>query len=192
VQIKDALHQQFPHMEINGGNYPTPASKVLMAKLVQVVQFGLIGVAVAGDYLMTHVFNFPENGPFPPLYETIREKKMFVGMGAWIVGNSITQGLTSSGAFEIYYNGQIVSSKLDPPSAAFASANNNYGVGSGGVPSLQYIIQQMHRIDPNLSLRRRVDDSKRSSKSQRPIPQSSANDDDDVNRDVRDLSYDDL
>jgi len=212
MQIKDALHQQFPHLEIGGGNYPTPASKVLTAQLVQVLQLGLIGVAVAGDYVFTHLLNYPPNGPFPPLYEQIREKRMFVGMGAWLVGNSVTQGLTSSGAFEIYFNGQVVSSKLNPASAAFydaAYANPAASSGGGGVPSLQFIIQQMHRIDPTLSsVRRRMGAgagayppaharpaaSASASASTNPRARPSAQPhthDDDVNRDVRDLSYED-
>jgi len=203
MQIKDALHQQFPHLEISGGNYPTAASKVFLSRILQVVQFSLIGVALAGDYLFTHVLNYPANGPFPPLYEPIREKKLFVGMGAWIVGNSVIQGLSSSGAFEIYYDGRIVSSKLNPASAAFASPHGG-GTGNAALPSLQFIIQQMHRIDPTLTSRRRVDYAQagRSSPSQSPRKHGAASpspspsarstrDDDDVNPDVRDLSYED-
>jgi len=191
VQIKDALHQQFPHLEISGGNYPTPASKVLLAQCAQAVQFSLIGVALLGDYLFTHVLNYPAGGPFPPLYEQIREKKMFVGLGAWIVGNGISQGLTSTGAFEVYYNGQIVSSKLAPTSAAFSSSHGH--AGSNAVPSLQFIVQQMHRIDPSLSSRRvhhgHPTNAPPRKASTKPI--SASQDDDDVNRDVRDLSYED-
>jgi len=199
VQIKDALHQQFPQLEISGGNYPTAASKVFLSRILQVVQFSLIGVALAGDYLLTHVLNYPANGPFPPLYEPIREKKLFVGMGAWIVGNSVIQGLSSSGAFEIYYDGRIVSSKLNPASAAFASTHGGGGTGNAALPSLQFIIQQMHRIDPTLTSRRRVDYAQagRSSPSQSPrkhgapSPSARSTRDDDVNPDVRDLSYED-
>jgi len=190
MQIKDALHQQFPHLEINGGNYPTPASKVLLAQCVQAVQFSLIGVALLGDYLFTHVLNYPAGGPFPALYEQIREKKMFVGMGAWIVGNAITQGLTSTGAFEVYYNGQIVSSKLTPTSAAFSSSHGH--AGSNAVPSLQFIVQQMHRIDPSLSSRRVNHGRPTNAQPPRKVPISAPQeDDDDINRDVRDLSYED-
>jgi len=136
----------------------------------------------------THVLNYPAGGPFPPLYEQIREKKMFVGLGAWIVGNSITQGLTSTGAFEVYYNGQIVSSKLAPTSAAFPSAHGH--AGTNAVPPLQFLVQQMHRIDPSLSSRR-VNHGRQPPRKASTKPISASQDEDDVNRDVRDLSYED-
>jgi len=195
MQIKDALHQQFPHLEISGGNYPTPASKALLAQLVQVVQFSLIGVTLAGDHLFTHLLHYPPNGPFPHFYEQIREKRMIVGMGTWIIGNSVTQGLTSTGAFEVYFNGQVLSSKLNPSSAVHADVNANV---HGGVPSLQHIIQQMYRIDPTL-VSRRAEKHRSSSSSSRKSSSTSSGahqqpqpEIDDINRDVRDLSYDDL
>jgi len=134
VQVKDALRQHFPHVEVNGGNYPTPPMKVMMAQLIQVAQLSFIGLVIAGDYVFTQFLNYPPNGPFPSFYESIREKKMLAGMGAWFVGNSLMQGLTSTGAFEVAFDGQLIHSKL---------ATNQ-------LPSLQHILTQLHRIQPDL------------------------------------------
>ena len=38
-------------------------------------------------------------------------------MGAWFVGNTVSQNLLNTGAFEIYYDGEVIFSKLDQRSA---------------------------------------------------------------------------
>lgn len=50
----------------------------------------------------------------PPIYEQYRDKKMGVIVGVWILGNMVQNGLTQTGAFEIYSNGELVS--MDDPS----------------------------------------------------------------------------
>lgn len=44
----------------------------------------------------------------PAIYEQYRDKKMGVIVGVWILGNMIQNGLTQTGAFEIYSNGELV------------------------------------------------------------------------------------
>jgi len=127
-------------LEIAGGNHPTPPSKALMAQIAHIVQFSLIGVAVGGDYILTNIFNYPTQGPFPPVYQAIREKKMFVGMGAWFLGNSIAQSLSSTGAFEVAFNGHLIFSKL--------------ASHSGELPSLSHITTELLRLDPKLDTHR--------------------------------------
>jgi len=185
MQVKELLEKHYPQLEVNGGNYPTPASKVLLANGLHVVQLSLIGLVVAGEYIFTNVLNYPVGGPFPPFYESIKEKKLLVGFGAWMVGNSLAQSLASTGAFEIAYNGQIVYSKLASSSAQ--------------LPTLQQIITNMQHIDPNLishnahsgRYRTQPISSKRASQSS-----YSDNDHDEdehdtgTNSDIHDLAYD--
>jgi selT/selW/selH-like putative selenoprotein len=186
MQVKELLEKHYPQLEVNGGNYPTPASKVLLANALHVVQLGVIGLVVAGEYLFTNVLNYPVGGPFPPFYESIKEKKLLVGFGAWMVGNSLAQSLTSTGAFEIAYNGQMVYSKLASSSAQ--------------LPTLQQIITNLQQIDPNL-----ISQSAHSGRYRKPTQpisskrtsQSSYSDNDyedehdrDTNSDIHDLAYD--
>jgi len=174
VQVKDALRHHFPHVEVNGGNYPAPASKVFLASVLQVVQLSLIGVAIAGDWILTTVFNYPINGPFPSVYESIREKKLYVGIGAWMVGNSFIQSLTSTGAFEIAFNGELIYSKLESTSHQ--------------LPTIQHIVSQMIKVNPDMV-------NSQPPPRSRPVAATSAtrrslNDDSDFNHDVRDMAYD--
>jgi len=185
MQVKDALRQHAPHIEVNGGNYPTPASKVWLAQGVQVVQLSLIGMAVFGDLVLTSVLGYPTNGPFPNFYQSMREKKWYVGLGAWMVGNSIIQSVTSTGAFEIAYDGHLIYSKLNSPTHQ--------------LPSLQHILTEMARIaplhpPPSHPNHRTSSASSRSSSSNRHAYTSAVHTDEqdnlDVNRDVHDMAYD--
>jgi len=180
MQVKDALRQHFPQLEVNGGNYPAPASKVFMAQILQVVQLSVVALAVAGDYIFTSLLNYPANGPFPPFYEAIREKRMMIGMGSWFVGNSISQSLTSTGAFEIAFDGKVIFSKL-------ASQSHE-------LPSLQQIIREMQRVQPDL-VQRHAHSHPRgrpsvSTATKRSYQPSQSDDDDGINHDVHDLAYD--
>lgn len=73
-------------------------------------------------------------------WATVREKRMVLLMGCWWMGNTIRNGLTSTGAFEVYYGGQRLHSKLESgrmPSLAEVMAGINEvraspASGSGG------------------------------------------------------------
>jgi len=183
--VKDALRHQFPQVEVNGGNYPVAPVKVLVAQVVQTLQFGMLGVVLAGDFLFTIFLGYPANGPFHPYYESIREKKMMVGMGTWFLGNFVSQGLQTTGAFEIAFNGEIIYSKM-------SSASHQ-------LPTLQHIVQAMQRVQPDLISgggRNRVppppsaSTSSRRSSSRQHRASVVPDEDDGVNHDVHDMAYD--
>ncbi|KAL0036343.1 hypothetical protein WJX77_003312 [Trebouxia sp. C0004] len=108
VQVKEALEGRFPGIEVNGGSYPVAPVKAAMAQAVQVVQFSVIGIVVLGDKL------FPMLGmQTPAIYEQVKDKKFAVGMAAFFFGNMAQSSLTQTGAFEVFYNGALVASKLE-------------------------------------------------------------------------------
>lgn len=74
-----------------------------MAKVVFLAQIGISVIAFAGDSIFNAL-----NIPPPQIYEQYRDKKMGVIIGAWILGNMIQNGLTQTGAFEIYSSGELV------------------------------------------------------------------------------------
>lgn len=67
------------------------------------LQFGVIAVAIFGDQIFAALGIQP-----PELYGQLREKRFGVVLAAWIVGNSIQNSLSATGAFEVYSNGQQV------------------------------------------------------------------------------------
>lgn len=71
------------------------------SKIVTTVQFGVMGFMLMADQV------------FPGLLSNeLREKKMMIVMGAWFVGNTLNNALTSTGAFEVLFDGKVVFSKL--------------------------------------------------------------------------------
>eukprot|EP00891_Asterochloris_glomerata_P004661 jgi/Astpho2/4661/Aster-00225 len=106
--------------------------EALGARAVQILQYILMAVVMFGDHI------FPVLGVQPPaLYQQVKDKKFGVIMGAWLIGNMLNNSLKSTGAFEVYYNGQQVEDEEEeqeqPPSSAGPStqARNTRGIKRG-------------------------------------------------------------
>mmetsp|Transcript_21624 Transcript_21624/g.47499 ORF Transcript_21624/g.47499 Transcript_21624/m.47499 type:complete len:121 (-) Transcript_21624:591-953(-) len=83
-----------------------------------------IGVTFWGDKV------FGALGVTPPeFYNSMKNNKMTTCMGLWFFGNTIAQNLLSTGAFEIYYDGELIFSKLS----------------SGTLPVLNMVVKDVGR-----------------------------------------------
>ena len=69
--------------------------------------FAGLALLFAGDTIMPMI-GFTDE---PVLYKYMKENKMLVG-GALFIANNIGNGMLSTGAFEVYYNGELIFSKL--------------------------------------------------------------------------------
>lgn len=108
MQLKQVLDRKFPGIQISSSNYPPPAQKVAMANMVSVGMMGTIGMTLAGDKIFAMLGMEP-----PELYTSMSSNKFGTCVGAWFIGNTIYQNLISTGAFEVYYNGEPIFSKLE-------------------------------------------------------------------------------
>ncbi|KAE8693053.1 SelT-like protein [Hibiscus syriacus] len=108
VTMKKMLETQFPGIDVILDNYPPPLPKRLLSKVVPVFQFGVIGIVMAGEQI------FPMIGIMtpPPWYYSLRGNRFGSIATAWLLGNVMQSFLQSSGAFEVYCNGELVFSKL--------------------------------------------------------------------------------
>lgn len=104
VTMKKMLETQFPGIEVLLANYPPSLPKRLLAKLVPVVQIGVIGIVMAGEQI------FPVLGIMtpPPWYYSLRANKFGTMASTWLLGNALQSFLQSSGAFEVYCNDELV------------------------------------------------------------------------------------
>ncbi|KAG8377034.1 hypothetical protein BUALT_Bualt09G0126100 [Buddleja alternifolia] len=109
VTMKNMLETQFPGMNVVLANYPPPLPKRMLSKLVPVVQFGVIGLIMGGEQI------FPRLGfAAPPRwYYSMRANRFGSMASTWLLGNFLQSFLQSSGAFEVYCNGELVFSKLN-------------------------------------------------------------------------------
>ena len=78
--------------------------QAFMSKVVAVAQYGSIGVLLGGEQLFGAL-----GVPVPELYQQYKDKRTGIVMGVWLLGNALQNQLVSTGAFEVYYDGQRVS-----------------------------------------------------------------------------------
>lgn len=108
MQVKEALEGRFPGIEVTGGPYPVAPAKAAVAQAIMVVQYSIIVIMMFGDKV------FPMLGmQAPDVYQQVKDKKFAVGMAVWFFGNMAQNSLSSTGAFEVFYNGVLVASKLE-------------------------------------------------------------------------------
>ncbi|KAK8925673.1 SelT-like protein [Platanthera zijinensis] len=107
VNMKNMLETSFPGIEVILSNYPPSFPKRLASKAVPVAQTGLMAIIVGGEYIFPRLGMVP-----PPWYYSLRSNRFGAIASTWFLGNFLQSSLQSSGAFEVYYNGELVFSKL--------------------------------------------------------------------------------
>ncbi|KAJ6831069.1 selT-like protein [Iris pallida] len=107
VTTKKMLEASFPGIEVILSNHPPTLPKRILSKLVPVVQFSVMGIVMAGEHIFPRLGMAP-----PPWYFSLRANKFGAMATTWLVGNFAQSFLQSSGAFEVYCNGDMVFSKL--------------------------------------------------------------------------------
>ncbi|XP_022145727.1 selT-like protein [Momordica charantia] len=107
ITMKNMLESSFPGVEVILANYPPPLPKRLLSKVVPVVQFGIIATIMAGEQIFPRLGMAP-----PPWYYSLRANRFGSIASTWLFGNFIQSFLQSSGAFEVYCDGEMVFSKL--------------------------------------------------------------------------------
>jgi hypothetical protein len=101
------LESLFPGINVILGNYPPALPKRVLSKVIPVVQTGAVIALTAGDQI------FPRLGVTPPpLYYSLRANKFRSIASIWLLSNFVQSFLQSSGAFEVYFNGELVSPLL--------------------------------------------------------------------------------
>ncbi|XP_054782401.1 selT-like protein isoform X1 [Prosopis cineraria] len=108
VTSKQLLETAFPGIDVVLANYPPPLTKRVLSNAIPVVQLGIIGLIVAGEQI------FPKLGIMTPpsWYYSLRANRFGSIASTWLLGNFIQSFLQSSGAFEVYCNGELIFSKL--------------------------------------------------------------------------------
>uniref|UniRef100_A0A183KBK0 Selenoprotein T n=1 Tax=Schistosoma curassoni TaxID=6186 RepID=A0A183KBK0_9TREM len=93
--------QKYPYFIIEGDTYPPPAWRAHLAKFLQLLKYSVI--------LMT-VFNFDPFGylgyPTPNFVSYAMQNKVSFCLMTFLLGNIIEGQLLSTGAFEIYLDGE--------------------------------------------------------------------------------------
>ena len=106
--MNSLIRQRFPGVEVVGSNYPPAASRVALAKLVNLGTFASLGLTHFGETICGAL-----GVPTPELVANAMQNKMGSSAGAWFLGNTVSQNLLNTGAFEVFYDGEVIFSKLE-------------------------------------------------------------------------------
>ncbi|KAF4379118.1 hypothetical protein CsatB_000433 [Cannabis sativa] len=108
VTIKNMLENAFPGINVVLANHPPAFPKRIVSKVIPVVQVGIVGVIMAGEQI------FPKLGIMTPpaWYFSLRANRFGSIASVWLFGNFFQSALQSTGAFEVFCNGELVFSKL--------------------------------------------------------------------------------
>jgi hypothetical protein len=82
---------------------------VAASKAVNVGTFAAMGLTHFGDRLCLAL----GARATPAFVANLQSNKMGSTMGAWFVGNTVSQNLLNTGAFEVFYDGEVIFSKHD-------------------------------------------------------------------------------
>ncbi|GBG63008.1 hypothetical protein CBR_g34707 [Chara braunii] len=109
MQVKGILHERFPGVPIVDTTYPAPWRNRMIANLVGAGQVAAIGIGLVGDRLPPPMQSVIPQG----ILDLARQNKgMFLG-GAFVLGNMLRSAVLTTGAFEVYYDGKLIFSKLE-------------------------------------------------------------------------------
>jgi len=99
-------------MLVTGEEYPVSASNQFLSTIATVVQMSILAFIFFGQTILDKM-----GIQAHPIMNQIQEKKFFISIAVFILGNMIRNGLLSSGAFEIYFDDELVFSKLESNTA---------------------------------------------------------------------------
>jgi len=94
-------------VKIEGGNYPPPTLNKNIATLIAIFKFAVILLLISGRDPFQMM-----GKPTPEYYKWAKENKVYACFMLFFVGNAIETQLTSTGAFEILLNGNVIWSKI--------------------------------------------------------------------------------
>ena len=124
-ELKNHVHKYFPNIQFFAVTHPISMMNILLGYLFRIAQVAGGCFLIFGDKI------FEKLGmPAPPIYHKLVQNKILAVMIIVMLGNMVVANLSSSGAFEIIYNGKLIHSKL----------------ASGTYPDPDYIVHQLYEF----------------------------------------------
>lgn len=96
-----------PDVIVTGGEYPAPLLNQYMATLLLYLQFGFVLFIMLGNQIFGYL-----GLDVPQIYRKIEDNKFMCGIAAFFIGNLVRNQLLTTGAFEIYFDNELVFSKM--------------------------------------------------------------------------------
>jgi len=106
-QMAQAIRDRYPGLQVEGGNFPPPPLRQMVAQTLSALKFIFIIILISGQNPFVHL-----NLATPDAVTWAMENKVYACMMIFFLSNMIETQLISTGAFEIDFNGINLWSKI--------------------------------------------------------------------------------
>ena len=129
MEIQEIMEKNFKNVIVKGEEYPLNSIRKIISYLVTITQISVFAIVIAGDSLKPLLNNIIPNN----LIDWIVENKLRSFIICFLLGNVLQTSISNTGAFEIFYNGNQIWSKLQ----------------SGNVPNINQLILLLNQNGAN-------------------------------------------
>ena len=105
--IRRYVMSKNPGVIVTGSEYPAPMLNQYLATFLTYFQFGFVLFIMMGSQIFAYF-----GMEVPQICRKIEENRFMYGIGAFFIGNMIRNQLITTGAFEIFFDNELVFSKL--------------------------------------------------------------------------------
>ena len=121
MEIEQIMKNNFKNVIVNGEEYPLSSLRKTLSYSIMGIQFLIFTILILINVMKPFLTSIIPNN----LIDWIGENKLRTFFLTFVLGNFIQNQIYNTGAFEIFYNGQQIWSKLN----------------SGNVPNINNLIQ---------------------------------------------------
>jgi selT/selW/selH-like putative selenoprotein len=122
MEIQQIMEKNFKNVIVNGEEYPLSQTRKFLSYSVMAIQFLIFTLLILCNFKNILNSILPDN-----LIDWIGENKLRTFFITFFMGNLLQSNISNTGAFEIFYNGNQIWSKLN----------------MGDVPNINQLIQML-------------------------------------------------
>jgi len=127
-----AIRDRYPGLQVEGGNFPPPPLRQMIAQTLSALKFILLIVLISGQNPFPYL-----NMATPEAFNWASENKVYACMMIFFVSNMLETQLISTGAFEIDFNGinmwsKIQTGRIPTGPELFQMIESNIEMAGGG------------------------------------------------------------
>ena len=129
MEIQQIMEKNFKNVIVKGEEYPLHFIRKILSYLVTITQISVFTTMILGESIKPFLINIIPNY----LIDWIIENKLLSLIISFFAGNILQSNISNTGAFEIFYNGNQIWSKLQ----------------TGNVPNINQLIMLLNQNGAN-------------------------------------------
>ena len=129
MEIQQIMEKNFKNVIVKGEEYPLNFIRKILSYVVTITQISVFTTMILGESIKPFLINIIPNY----LIDWIIENKLLSLIISFFAGNILQSNISNTGAFEIFYNGNQIWSKLQ----------------TGNVPNINQLIMLLNQNGAN-------------------------------------------